>query len=187
MGSRKLVFLVFLLVSLSLYTLAQKSKNKQNKQNVDTLDENVRLYNLKLMSDQLQIPYDSSYNLNLLFESLEWIGSPYRYGLCSKDGTDCSGFTQSIYLDVYNQSLDRSSSAIFQQCKPVKLAQLNHGDMVFFKIGKSRISHVGVYIGYGNFIHASTSSGVIISNLDEAYYKRTYYSGGRLKKTITPK
>jgi lipoprotein Spr len=187
MGYLKLFLLVFLLALMPLCTHAQKSKTKKTHQKADSINQNVSLYNLKMMSDQLQIPYDSSYNLNLLFESLEWLGSPYRYGQCSKDGTDCSGFTKSIYNEVFNASLARSSSSIYSQCKPVKKDKLQHGDLVFFKIGRSGISHVGVYLGYNYFIHASTQSGVIISSLEEAYYNKYYYSGGRLHKTTAPK
>ena len=187
MRGRRMLLLLFLWVAVPLYTHAQSSKSKKNKQNADTINKNVRLYNLKLMSDQLQIPYDSSYDVNLLFESLEWLGSPYIYGQCSKDGTDCSGFTKSIYNEVFNADLARSSSSIYSQCKSIKKDKLQHGDMVFFKIERSGISHVGVYLGYNYFIHASTQSGVIISSLEEVYYKKYYYSGGRLHKTTAPK
>ena len=187
MGDKKILLLVFLFALMPLCTQAQKTKTKKKRQNNEVVERNVRLYNLKMMSEQLQIPYDSGYNINLLFESLEWLGSPYQYGQCSKDGTDCSGFTRSIYQEVFDKTIARSSGAIYHQCKPVKKAKLKHGDLVFFKIGSSRISHVGVYLGYGNFIHASTSAGVMVSNLEEDYYKRYFYSGGRPQKTKAPK
>lgn len=187
MRNRKVLFIVFLLAFVPLCTNAQKTKSKKKAPKAAIVSNKVVQYNLKMMSDQLQIPYDSSYNINLLFESLEWLGSPYRYGQCSKDGTDCSGLTQSIYKEVFNIDLARSSGSIFHQCKPIKKDNLQHGDLVFFKIGRARISHVGVYLGYNYFIHASTQSGVIISSLEEAYYKKYYYSGGRDPKAITPK
>jgi probable lipoprotein NlpC len=187
MLGKKLIFILFLMVIVPLCTTAQNTKTKKKAPIADTTNSKVVQYNLKLMCNKLQIPYDSSYNLDLLFESLEWIGSPYRYGQCSKDGTDCSGFTKSIYKDVFGADLARSSGAIFTQCNPVKKDKLQHGDMVFFKIGRHGISHVGVYLGYDYFIHASTQSGVIISSLEEHYYKRHYYSGGRPKETTTPK
>ncbi|MCB0380115.1 MAG: C40 family peptidase, partial [Flavobacteriales bacterium] len=56
---------------------------------------------------------------------------------------------------------------------------LIEGDLVFFNIYKNQISHVGLYLQDGNFIHASTRSGVIISNLNEDYYNKYYFSGGR--------
>jgi hypothetical protein len=58
------------------------------------------------------------------------------------------------------------------------------GDLVFFKIKKGRISHVGVYLGNDKFVHSSTRRGVIISDLNELYYKRTFFTGGRHKSLL---
>ena len=66
---------------------------------------------------------------------------------------------------------------------PVSREDLKEGDLVFFKINSRTISHVGIYLGNNRFAHASSSRGVVLSNLDEPYYKRYFYKGGRL---ITP-
>ena len=65
--------------------------------------------------------------------------------------------------------------------------ELKEGDLVFFKINSKSISHVGVYLGDDKFAHASSSKGVMISNLNEAYWKRYYYKGGRLIESLREK
>lgn len=121
---------------------------------------------------------------DLVKEAKKWIGTKYKYGGHSLKGTDCSGLVMEIFLNVYNLKLPRSSSEQYNYCKKIKKSQLDVGDLVFFATGKSkkRVSHVGLYIGNDQFIHASTSKGVIISRLTQEYYKRTYYSSGRVKK-----
>jgi lipoprotein Spr len=66
--------------------------------------------------------------------------------------------------------------------KPIKKSALKEGDLVFFKIKQKRISHVGVYVGNNKFAHASVQNGVIISDLDEPYYKMYFYKGGRVER-----
>ena len=74
-----------------------------------------------------------------------------------------------------------SSAEIFKACSPVDRGRLQEGDLVFFKINSSQISHVGVYLANENFVHATLQSGVIISSLNEAYYSKYFFKGGRLK------
>jgi len=110
----------------------------------------------------------------------EWLGTPYKYGGCSKDGIDCSCFTRTLLKEVYDVDLGRSSRDMYNHIKPLsKKNNLKEGDLVFFKINKGKISHVGIYLSDGNFIHSSTSLGVIINNLSENYYLKHYFKGGR--------
>lgn len=111
----------------------------------------------------------------------EWYGVPYQYGGKSKSGVDCSGLTSVLYSTVYDRSLTGSSSSIWKLCDPVDNSKLQEGDLVFFKIGSDKISHVGVYLQNRRFVHASVKKGVMISSLDETYYKNYYYKGGRIK------
>jgi lipoprotein Spr len=67
---------------------------------------------------------------------------------------------------------------------PLNKEELKEGDLVFFKINSRAISHVGVYLGDNKFAHASSSRGVMISNLNEPYWRRYYYKGGRLLQSI---
>lgn len=114
-----------------------------------------------------------------------WLGVPYKYGGQTKSGTDCSGLVVEIYKDVYGKKLYRSSYEIYEKnCKQIKKNDLKEGDLVFFitsKTGK-RINHVGLYLNNNKFVHSSTSKGVIISDLSEAYYERCFYRAGRVIK-----
>ena len=120
----------------------------------------------------------------LIKEAKKWLGTKYKYGGHSKSGTDCSGFVMQIYKSVYDIKLPRSSREQQEFCKKIKKSQLKIGDLVFFATGKKKgkVSHVGLYIGNGEFIHASSSKGVVISKLEQNYYIRTYHSSGRVKK-----
>ena len=110
----------------------------------------------------------------------DWYGTPYKYGGCDKNGTDCSCFTNILFRKVYNKNTERSSGDIYKSCDKIKRSNLQEGDLVFFVTNGKSVSHVGVYIKDEKFVHASTSKGVMISSLDDAYFKKTYYGSGRL-------
>jgi len=86
-----------------------------------------------------------------------------------------------LYKTSFDITLAQSAADIYKEVKPVKKSALKEGDLVFFKINKKKISHVGVYIGNNKFVHASVQSGVVISDLDEPYYKKYFYKAGRVK------
>jgi murein DD-endopeptidase / murein LD-carboxypeptidase len=117
-----------------------------------------------------------------LYDTIEtWLGTPYRFAGCTREGTDCSGFVNSLYTTVFKSNLGaRNSGDIYKKITKVDKDELIEGDLVFFRIRKRRVSHVGVYLGNNKFVHASTSSGVIISDLNEPYYKKFYAGGGRI-------
>ena len=117
----------------------------------------------------------------LIKEINSWIGVPYKNGGDTKKGTDCSGFVQSVYKTVYQISLYRTVVDLLKNCDLIKKEELNTGDLVFFKINNTKVSHVGIYINEGKFVHASSSKGVMVSDLNETYYKKYFYSGGRIK------
>lgn len=119
-------------------------------------------------------------NASLKKEVDQWLGVPYKYGGTTKQGVDCSGFCGNVFKNVYNVSLGRSAQDIFDQSKPVNRAALKEGDLVFFKINSSRVSHVGIYLSDNKFVHASTSRGVMISDLGEAYWTKYYFASGRV-------
>ena len=133
-------------------------------------------------SIRLGIDIDMKDNHALYVESANWIGVPYRGGGTTKRGVDCSGLTSAIYKKVYRKELERNSDDQRKKdCRKVKKGKLKEGDLVFFHNGrkKKRATHVGIYLKDRKFIHASTSQGVIISTLDEEYWKKHWLSGGR--------
>jgi len=119
-------------------------------------------------------------NISLYSFIEEWYGTPYRFGGTSKNGIDCSAFVRQLYGDVYNLGLLRTSIEQFATTMFINKEELKEGDLVFFKIHSKRISHVGVYLSEGKFVHASVSQGVVISDLSDKYWIRYYAGGGRV-------
>lgn len=135
-------------------------------------------------SIKLGMDIDRTDHHPLYIESARWIGTPYRSGGDNKRGTDCSGLTTQIYKKVYHIRLERSSEEQRKKnCHKIKKKNLKEGDLVFFSNQKKKreATHAGIYLKNNKFIHASTSRGVIISDLDETYYRKTWLSGGRVK------
>lgn len=124
-------------------------------------------------------------NFVLYTEVASWLNTRHIDGGMTRNGIDCSGLVSIIYKNVYGITLERSSARIFKNnCQKISISRLREGDLVFFnttKKGSSDINHVGIYIKDNKFVHASTSKGVIISNLDENYYRKTWVCGGRVK------
>lgn len=112
----------------------------------------------------------------------QYLGVPYVYGGASPSGFDCSGFT----MYVYNQlgiSLPHGATPQLKYGTYVSRSELQPGDLVFFSDGSYPASHVGIYVGDDQFIHASSSTGngycVCVSSLNTNYYSRNFVGGRR--------
>lgn len=113
----------------------------------------------------------------------DWYGACYRRGGCEKDGIDCSGFVQKLYTSVFGQELPRTSREQFDNCTRIKKgSQPDEGDLVFFKIRSKHITHVGVYLMNDYFVHASSSQGIVISNLNDGYWHKYFAGAGKVRK-----
>ena len=110
----------------------------------------------------------------------QWMGTPYKYGGTGTSGVDCSGFVGAVYQGVYQKSIPRTTGQLDQQAKNISKSQLKEGDLVFFDINGKKSSHVGIYLLNDRFVHASTSKGVVISDLNNPYYQKAFAKGGRL-------
>ena len=112
-----------------------------------------------------------------------YIGCPYKTGTTGPDTFDCSGLILSVFQDAAGIQLPRSAKAMYAAVKIVPLEEIEEGDLVFFKTtGDGSISHVGIYIGRKQFIHAASdgsNTGVIVSSLSEKYYKNCYAAVGK--------
>lgn len=135
------------------------------------------------MSQIMGVALNATSNLKLFQFVYDWIGTPYRFGGSSKQGIDCSAFTKELYTQVFNMDIKRSSRDIFSMVTPIAKDDLKEGDLMFFKIHSRSITHVGIYLGSGRFAHAS-NRGVAISNIDDAYYTRYFYRGGRMLASL---
>jgi cell wall-associated NlpC family hydrolase len=113
-----------------------------------------------------------------------FLGVDYVWGGSSPDGFDCSGFTKYVF-GKYDIALNRTAADQAKQGSAVGKGSLQLGDLVFFDTngGHNRINHVGIYIGGGRFIHASSgSSNVVISPVTEGFYSKTYMTARRVIK-----
>lgn len=115
-----------------------------------------------------------------------WYGTPYLYGGCSTSGVDCSCFVGKVFKSVYGVNLHRTANDIqLDMDKMVGRSALREGDVVFFTNSNGKVSHVGIYLKEDLFVHSSTSNGVTISSLENSYWKKHFYKGGRHKAVKT--
>lgn len=119
-------------------------------------------------------------NLRLYAFIENWYNTPYRYGGNSQSGVDCSGLVQQLYRNVYGRNITRQSASQYKESRRFRRKRrLDEGDLVFFTTTGKTISHVGVYLQNDYFVHASPR-GVVLSNLQETYWKRCFRAGGKL-------
>lgn len=109
----------------------------------------------------------------------QWQGVPYVYGGHSQSGIDCSSFVRHTFDAVESYALPRTTIAQARMGTSISRRHLETGDLVFFRTGRSG-HHVGVYLGQGRFMHASTNDGVTISRLDDDYWRRHYWQSRRV-------
>ena len=114
----------------------------------------------------------------LIAYAYTYLGTPYVYGGSSYSGTDCSGFTMAVFAK-FGYSLSHGASDQYYTAASVSSKERQAGDLVFFDTFGG-ISHVGIYLGGGQFIHASSSGGVKINSLYESYYAACYLGAGRI-------
>ncbi|MDL2214802.1 C40 family peptidase [Dysgonomonas sp. OttesenSCG-928-M03] len=147
--------------------------------------ENSQPAKTNIIEEKTGISVKNNRTLSSLYnEAVEWLKTPYRLGGMSHRGMDCSGLASTIYENVFGIKLQRRSRDISKlDVDDLTKDELKPGDLVFFSTSRRAkgVNHVGVYLGNNHFVHASCSNGVIISNLNEAYYKRTWVKGGRVK------
>jgi cell wall-associated NlpC family hydrolase len=117
----------------------------------------------------------------ILLQVIKYLETPYKYGGNTEKGIDCSGFTLQVFEKSTGIKLPRSAREQFAVGEKVEREDLSFGDLVFFNTRRrSNPGHVGIYIGDDQFIHSSTSLGVTISSLQEAYYKKRYVGARRV-------
>ncbi|NQD70477.1 glycoside hydrolase [Sphingobacterium shayense] len=176
MNTKKLVA-GMLFIGLCLVSQAQTTK-KSTDSDPDNLAK-------EYFSQIMGVATTTMANTKLYQFVYEWLGTPYRLGGDSKRGIDCSKFSLAVYENVFNTTIGYNSRNQYANVTPIRKKDLQSGDLVFFKIRSRQITHVGIYLGDGKFAHASSSRGVMVSNLDEAYWKRYYYQGGRPEESKT--
>lgn len=126
-----------------------------------------------------ELPIYRAKNPDLFFEVYDWLNVPYAAGR-SKAGINCSNFASVLYESVFRLPLRGDCKTAYKLCESFSREYLREGDFVFFSIN-GPLSHIGVYLGNNKFAHATVQAGVIVSDLDEPYYKKYFHAGGRLQ------
>ena len=139
-----------------------------------------------LVSDEwarLDIKLGRHDNKKLYKELKKWLGTPYVYAAHTRgEGTDCTGMVMEIYQEVYGIKVHRNSAKMLEEnCRVIDLDDLKEGDLVFFcTSGDGRVSHVGIYLKEGKFVHASSSHGVCVDDIHQNYYATHFHAAGRV-------
>ncbi|MGB5965309.1 MAG: NlpC/P60 family protein [Sulfurimonadaceae bacterium] len=110
----------------------------------------------------------------------KWHQTPYKLGGFGSNGIDCSAFVQRAYQDLFNMNVPRTTKTLANYGKKVSRSSITTSDLVFFKTGYNT-RHVGIYLQNGDFMHASSSQGVIISSINDPYWKKRYWMTRRVK------
>ena len=132
-----------------------------------------------LMNKEMPPNRSNSAVRNVMRAAYSVIGTPYVFGGTTPYGFDCSGFTQYAFAraGVY---LPRMADSQFYSGRQISMSQLRPGDLIFFTTYEAGASHVGIYVGNGNFIHAGTSTGVTVSSAFTGYWGARYYGACRV-------
>ena len=109
-------------------------------------------------------------------------GAKYKMGATGPNTFDCSGFVLTLFREIYKVQLPRTAMKQYYAGRHISKSELTYGDLVFFNTNGRGISHVGVYLQDGKFGHASTSRGVMISNLSDYYFKNKFVAARRIIK-----
>lgn len=155
--------------SESSFYKSQKGRHNNGKNNTD-----------KNGKENINLPKS---NNKIVREAYGWLGTPYSYGKAEKGkACDCSGMVMSVYEKVAGVKLPRNSAQQQDFCKKLKKKDVREGDLCFFATGKDpdRTSHVGIMVDDSNFIHASTSKGVVVSDITQPYWTKTFKGYGRV-------
>ena len=132
-----------------------------------------------LMNKEMPPNRSNSVARNVMRAAYSVIGTPYVFGGTTPYGFDCSGFTQYAFAraGVY---IPRLADSQFYSGRQISMSQLRPGDLIFFTTYEAGASHVGIYVGNGNFIHAGTSTGVTVSSAFTGYWGTRYYGACRV-------
>jgi cell wall-associated NlpC family hydrolase len=117
----------------------------------------------------------------VMYKVIEYLNTPYLWGGTSKRGIDCSGFIQAVMFQALGVALPRTSYEQSNVGVDVAREDLKFGDLLFFDTrGRGRVSHVGMYVGDGYFVHSGSKTGVAVASLDSEFYSRVFLKAKRV-------
>lgn len=168
-------------------SISKKNKiDDNNSTKIDINSDKESNFN-SILNDMINKVTNTSNKSTILTDTKESIGDfakkylniPYVWGGNTTNGFDCSGFTKYV-MKNFGVNIDRVSKDQAKNGEFVPKNELKEGDLVFFDTKGNGVSHVGIYIGNGEFVHASSAAKkIVISNLDKGYYNKTYVTGRR--------
>ena len=191
MTTRKIILCTLLLLFASGEMVNGKVRkaSKKNTQKTTAVVEQERVEEIDNFdflyengNDDLNVGYESMTVHSLLDEAMSHIGARYRSGSKGPNAFDCSGFTSYVFRQVEGTNIGSSSRDQYARNIPVSRSEMQRGDLVFFTSPSSgrNVGHVGIVVDVDpinrtfNFIHASSSEGVKISNSNDGFYARRF-------------
>ncbi len=179
---RKLPHIIIVIITASL-SVSLASCRSSKKDESSFYESNIEGFKKDKHKNDKNGKSVSKIRKKIVDEAISWKGTPYGYGMSERGkGSDCSGMVMSVYEKVAGVKLPRNSAKQQEYCKHLKKKEVKIGDLCFFATGKDpdKVSHVGIMIDDKNFIHASTSKGVVVSDITQPYYVRTFKGYGRV-------
>ena len=173
------------------FTSEDENKKNNNNTSTDNLDsedlpveKSIDISPLLNKNNSFKNSEFSTVKEKMLMEIIKYLNTPYKFGGNSKNGIDCSAFTQKVYSDCVSISLLRTAQDQYNEGTPVQdVDELEFGDLVFFDTRRNvKPGHVGIYLGDNLFAHASSSQGVTVSSLTSEYYSKRFMGGRRIEE-----
>lgn len=134
-----------------------------------------------MLADSLASADEKSSLNKMISFALSLSNTRYKYsGISAVTGFDCSGFVSHVFGETLGIKLPHSAKSIWTEGEKVTVNQLNPGDLVFFNTLRRRLSHIGIYLGNGRFIHAASHGGVRVDSLHTAYWQPRWNGARRI-------
>lgn len=180
----KFLLVLFLILLSACQSTRPNNSSHQSDSAVNNRAVSDSVVNDPAVSDTAvndQATPDSAIN-DMAVYALSLTGTRYKYGGTSPDsGFDCSGFVGHVFKHSLGKSLPRSSAEMSRVGVKQEYEMLRPGDLVFYNTLKKKYSHVGIYLGDGQFIHSpSTGKSVSIVNMNDSYYRKRYNGARRI-------
>lgn len=152
-----------------------KSKTEINKGNLESLSSSLAGY-IETVNNTSSINKDE-----VMYKVIEYLNTPYLWGGTSKRGIDCSAFVQAVMYQALGVALPRTSLEQSGVGTDVEVKDLKFGDLLFFDtMRKGRVTHVGMYLSDGYFVHSGSSTGVIVTSLEKETYAKAFLKAKRV-------
>ena len=152
-----------------------KSKTEINKGNLESLSSSLAGY-IETVTSTSAVNSDE-----VMYKVIEYLNTPYLWGGTSKRGIDCSAFVQAVMYQALGVALPRTSLEQSGVGENVEVKDLKFGDLLFFDtMHKGRVTHVGMYLSDGYFVHSGSSTGVIVTSLEKETYAKAFLKARRV-------